>query len=368
VNVTYLYNNTTEYLHSQDFRTKPTETQLKSLPMDNLVEFAGRICYDSLGGKGRPTQEYHRHINEVNHGSVQEHGWVFVNFIGLNGFELADALAQCINRPGVFIYYKDVEPDDGKVRHNVTVVANLRSIKEWKNFDSVSATGLSKSVLNIGEELLIRGKMMAPFVLDHLPNPVSKWRKPITYSSKDMVNPQESIYISFLIEGVSRNLTHELVRHKFQTAISQRSTRYVDESSSPIAWHPLLLRNKFTWPLRKISEITTSWMYSLSEWLVRKDLEKLGLGKVAAQKQSRGAARSFRPTALSTELVFTASLAQWNRIIAMRGNEHADAEIRLMANKVYYILHDLYSNFNDNLIKDYSNITPSKDGVANDLK
>ena len=52
----------------------------------------------------------------------------------------------------------------------------------------------------------------------------------------------------------------------------------------------------------------------------------------------------------------------------MRGNEHADAEIRLMANKVYYILHDLYSNFNDNLIKDYSNITPSKDGVANDLK
>jgi thymidylate synthase (FAD) len=49
----------------------------------------------------------------------------------------------------------------------------------------------------------------------------------------------EHAQYSFFISGVSRGLTHELVRHRVGVAISQRSTRYVDESDSEWIRHPL---------------------------------------------------------------------------------------------------------------------------------
>jgi thymidylate synthase (FAD) len=50
----------------------------------------------------------------------------------------------------------------------------------------------------------------------------------------------EHAQFTFFITGVSRGLTHELVRHRVGVAISQRSTRYVDEDESPWILHPLL--------------------------------------------------------------------------------------------------------------------------------
>src|SRR5579884_1553756 len=42
-----------------------------------------------------------------------------------------------------------------------------------------------------------------------------------------------------LITGVSRSLTHELVRHRAGTAISQLSQRYVDESTADFVEPPV---------------------------------------------------------------------------------------------------------------------------------
>jgi thymidylate synthase ThyX len=41
------------------------------------------------------------------------------------------------------------------------------------------------------------------------------------------------------ITGVSRNLSHELVRHHVGFSPSQRSTRYVDERDSAVVDHPV---------------------------------------------------------------------------------------------------------------------------------
>jgi thymidylate synthase (FAD) len=46
--------------------------QLAGSELANLIEFAGRVCYDSLG-KGRPSAEYHANILASGHGSVTEH-------------------------------------------------------------------------------------------------------------------------------------------------------------------------------------------------------------------------------------------------------------------------------------------------------
>lgn len=50
----------------------------------------------------------------------------------------------------------------------------------------------------------------------------------------------EHATLTFFISTVSRGLTHELVRHRVGVAISQRSTRYVDENESPYVHHPLV--------------------------------------------------------------------------------------------------------------------------------
>src|SRR5207237_2922477 len=46
---------------------------------------------------------------------------------------------------------------------------------------------------------------------------------------------------SLLVEGVSRSLTHELVRHRAGFAYSQLSQRYVDESAAQFVMPPAII-------------------------------------------------------------------------------------------------------------------------------
>ncbi len=49
---------------------------------------------------------------------------------------------------------------------------------------------------------------------------------------------------SLLLEGVSRSLTHELVRHRAGFAYSQLSQRYVDESEANFVMPPAIIGNE----------------------------------------------------------------------------------------------------------------------------
>jgi thymidylate synthase ThyX len=61
----------------------------------------------------------------------------------------------------------------------------------------------------------------------------------------------------------------------------------------------------------------------LQSWLAGKNVDKF-----TARKQARGAARGYLGNALLTELIFSASVAQWKRMLRMRACAAADAEIR----------------------------------------
>lgn len=222
----------TEFLGLPDELGEARSDQLKGTTGENIVECAGRTCYDSFG-TGRDSAAYHGHIKEVGHGSVTEH----------------------------------------------------------------SALG-------------------------------------------------------FYIEGISRGCSHELVRHRAGCAISQRSTRYVDESESDWSYHPLLLEY---WKQDGVSYLQTKQVEaicrkqykSLSDdlftWLVGR-----GIDKFTARKQARGAARCVLGTALSTALIWTANIRALRTFLEQRANPAADAEIRVLANKVYTLcLERLPSYFND---------------------
>jgi thymidylate synthase ThyX len=75
-------------------------------------------------------------------------------------------------------------------------------------------------------------------------------------------------------------------------------------------------------------------------------LRTTGLGGTAARKQARGAARQFLPSCLETEFLFSASIAQWKRMIAQRLSDPADAEIRMLFGKILETLKTtVYGNY-----------------------
>jgi flavin-dependent thymidylate synthase len=56
--------------------------------------------------------------------------------------------------------------------------------------------------------------------------------KPLVKAIIENLIREQGIYISVVYENVSRNLTHQLVRHSLYASYSQRSLRYVNESKS----------------------------------------------------------------------------------------------------------------------------------------
>jgi thymidylate synthase (FAD) len=158
----------------------------------------------------------------------------------------------------------------------------------------------------------------------------------------------EHASLSFFIGGVSRGLTHELVRHRVGVAISQRSTRYVDENESPWAWHPLISEflkahpeeiggfgegriPRSTFVVQETAQNAYRQVVEqLQVWLISK-----GADKFTARKQARGAARGLLGNALTTELVWTANCRALKTVLDQRAKGAADAEIRLLANRLY---------------------------------
>lgn len=300
---------------------------------DNLIEACGRVCYDSAQSeKSRSSYDYHKHINEVKHGSVQEHYVVNVAFKEFDG--IPEVL---INRPGIYL----------SERAYPIITANIRAIIEWDNWNNDLCCPDFQSY--IGMYMKHFAKQTAPFALsDTSIEMEDEMMDQIEFNNVCIASPldDEEIFVSFFLSGISRNLTHELVRHKWRTAISQRSTRYVDESDSEWCWHPLLRKyldnnneinfgNGAFLNLSDICRVAQEDYKQIVSLLQTKLKEDEGLDSFSARKQARGAARGVLGTCLSTELIFTASLAQWQRIILQRCNRAADAEIRIMCSLVF---------------------------------
>jgi hypothetical protein len=101
----------------------PYEHHFKGTPQDNLIELAGRVCYESAKSPStRGSEAYHQHINEVNHGSVQEH----VNFIVPIKVE---QVVHFINRPGTWVTFDDANS-------SWRVAINARAVKEWDKWSN----------------------------------------------------------------------------------------------------------------------------------------------------------------------------------------------------------------------------------------
>jgi thymidylate synthase (FAD) len=144
---------------------------------------------------------------------------------------------------------------------------------------------------------------------------------------------------SLLLEGVSRALTHELVRHRAGFGFSQLSQRYVDESQIGFVLPP------------EIQEGTPAYQAWVSACEGSLDAYRHLLTELTGQigddgpatmrkKRARQAARSVLPNAAETKIVVTGNARAWRHFVEMRGSASADVEIRRLAVAVLEVLRD----------------------------
>lgn len=126
---------------------------------------------------------------------------------------------------------------------------------------------------------------------------------------------------TFYIEGVSRNLTHELIRHR-HLSYSELSQRYVDMEKANLVVAPALRKEM------KIPE-----MIPLGDSLVnayRHTVSFLtGLGY--KRKEARQAARYDLPGGTETRIVVSGNHRAFRDMLKKRYSVHADTEIRELA-------------------------------------
>jgi thymidylate synthase (FAD) len=135
--------------------------------------------------------------------------------------------------------------------------------------------------------------------------------------------------VTFYLTGISRSLTHELIRHR-HFSYSQLSQRYVPEKDAAMVEPDVIADDPVLHA--KFIEATDAAVQAYTELL--EGLEKRFADVEHAtlrRKQARQAARALLPNATETRIVVTGNYRAWRHFIAMRASEHADVEIRGLA-------------------------------------
>ncbi len=142
---------------------------------------------------------------------------------------------------------------------------------------------------------------------------------------------------SLLLEGVSRSLTHELVRHRAGFAYSQLSQRYVDESDACFVVPPAIVGDE---PLEAAWRAQIESAQAAYVALVAQLMERYGwvADKVHRRKMAREAARGVLPNSTETKIVVTGNARAWRTMLELRSSEGAELEIRRLAVMVLRVL------------------------------
>jgi thymidylate synthase (FAD) len=144
----------------------------------------------------------------------------------------------------------------------------------------------------------------------------------------------EHSYVTLLITGVSRSLTHELIRHRAGTAFSELSQRYVEPSDDVgFVMPPLAIGHEEIEIEMKASFKAALDRYRTvlfyTESLAKKDDNYKAI--TMAKKRAREAARAVLPNATETHIVMSGNLRAWRNICEQRGSLMADLEICRLA-------------------------------------
>lgn len=225
---------------------------------------------------------------------------------------------------------KTVEPKVELIAHT-TLVNNGRSpvIENYMNLDREGSD----------PQQLIEFAGRACYQSFHKPNKATARNK--DYLERTLHNQAhwsiaEHATATFYITGVSRALTHELIRHR-NLSYSQLSQRFVNESEANIVIPPAIRDAKTINEIRSIDGFDgevmgatedLQFMGSFAAGTYESLVEDLQEVEGLTRKQAREAARAVLPNMVETRIVVTGNMRAWHEVITRRTAPDADAEMR----------------------------------------
>jgi flavin-dependent thymidylate synthase len=153
----------------------------------------------------------------------------------------------------------------------------------------------------------------------------------------------EHANFSFLLYGISRSVTHELVRHRAGVGVSQISQRYVSNAVLRFVERPEYQNDE---ELHRLFEERADRAAAEYGAMADRLLERQEGGnsmlsadyKTDARKKVQQTARSLLPNETEAPMVFTGNVRALRHIVEMRADAHAESEIRNLAVRIFLCL------------------------------
>lgn len=136
----------------------------------------------------------------------------------------------------------------------------------------------------------------------------------------------EHVTWTFVLTGVSRAFTHQMVRHRVGFAYSQLSQQYVDHRSIRFVVPAELLMNPELLPSWKKAVLTQRQSYIELVESLSSAPSKLGARERV--RSMRSAARSVLPNCVEAVIAVTGNARAWRHFLEVRGSTEGDIEMR----------------------------------------
>ncbi len=153
-------------------------------------------------------------------------------------------------------------------------------------------------------------------------------------------SPFEHAYATFVLDGCSRAMTHQLVRHRMMS-VSQKSQRYVSESGFDFVVPPSVSAEQVAAFRRDMETIRAMYARWKDAGLRNED------------------ARFVLPNACTSEIMISANFREFRHIFRVRCTKHAQWEIREACLRMLEILHGEAPNVFGDLYREF--VAPGED-------
>lgn len=146
--------------------------------------------------------------------------------------------------------------------------------------------------------------------------------------------------VNCVITGVSRSLTHELIRHAAGVGISQQSQRYVNMADPQFVLPPGILHytgadsseaREWLGEQRETLYSYRKWQEFMRDAITCDDGLDDAFVKSVKKKRANEAARASLPNAIETKMLWTVNIRALRHVVEVRGDDSADLEIRRLA-------------------------------------
>ncbi|MGB5049381.1 MAG: FAD-dependent thymidylate synthase [Caldilineaceae bacterium] len=300
----------------------------QSTYQENVIEYAGRVCYRSTHRMGTAPGFISARVRE-GHEDIIEHIVITLRVTGSD-----DPLRwRMLNRhcevtqdaDGSWVVSGNTRVWLDFLRRGIAVEALPLFYAIAPNVYAEYAGKVSPAPLApLPTQATIDLCALLPSVLDGMRVTLLGYTQPMLGDTESRTHHGSA---TFLFEGISRACTHQLVRHRL-ASFSQESQRYVDLSKGE--WSAIIPPAVSEHPEAR-ARLEEAWEYLQNTY---RDLRAMGIRKEDA--------RFLLPNAAETRIVTTMNFAAWSHFLWLRAvDKAAQWEIRAMGQRVLEMLHTI---------------------------